>query len=193
MRYNLHQNPDGSLRRTLEERFWSKVDKRGPDECWPWLANRTKQGYGRFNIDGHNPRASRVAWMLIHGTVPSDVFVCHSCDNPPCCNPRHLWVGTNLDNILDSVAKGRKKGKTGLKVRGEANGQAKLTSDIVIEARRRYARRDVSIRELADESDVCISTMARAINNTTWTHANGRARSIRRRQCLRSQGTGWLS
>lgn len=104
------------------DRFWSKVDRRGDDECWPWLASvrRKDEGYGAFYLNGRHQPASRVAYMLTYGDIPPGVVVCHRCDNPPCCNPAHLFLGTPQDNDADRVAKGRQ-------ARGSRNGYAKLT------------------------------------------------------------------
>jgi hypothetical protein len=87
-------------------RFWSKVDRRGPDECWPWLGHLDDGGYGRVGR-GHFV-ASRVAWELHNeAQVPEGQRVLHSCDNPPCMNPAHLWAGTQKDNVQDAISKGR--------------------------------------------------------------------------------------
>ncbi len=91
----------------LPERFWSKVDRRGPDECWPWTRCKNQRGYGLFSIKNRHFSASRVLMMAIYGPQPKHIFACHSCDNPSCCNPAHIWTGTNSDNIRDSFQKGR--------------------------------------------------------------------------------------
>ena len=88
-------------------RFWSKVNQRGPDDCWEWQEGKSKQGYGQFTLYGAHLRAHRFAWMLTHGPIPDEMLVCHKCDNPPCCNPSHLFLGTHLDNQRDKKAKGR--------------------------------------------------------------------------------------
>lgn len=94
--------------RPLEERFWPKVDKRCSDECWVWRGGRYSRGYGRFFLAGKSARAHRIAWQLANGeAVPAGMIVCHSCDNPPCVNPSHLWLGTGTDNYADMVQKGR--------------------------------------------------------------------------------------
>lgn len=96
------------MTRHIEERFWSKVDQRGPNDCWPWLGARHERGYGRFILGERNRRANRVAWEIANARpVPDGMLVCHSCDNPPCVNPAHLWIGTLADNARDMVAKGR--------------------------------------------------------------------------------------
>lgn len=91
--------------------FWSKVDRRAPDECWPWIAKaRNKHGYGVMRLRGErrNVKASRYAWILTHGEIASRALqVCHKCDNPSCCNPAHLFLGTALDNTRDMRSKNR--------------------------------------------------------------------------------------
>ena len=95
---------------TLENRFWSHVE-RGPD-CWEWTARRDKDDYGQFAISkGKSAVAHRVAYSLSVGDIPDGMFVCHTCDNPPCCNPEHLWIGTNQDNMDDMVRKNRANAK----------------------------------------------------------------------------------
>lgn len=98
---------------TAALRFWSKVDRRGPDECWPWQGWKTERGYGIFEFQKKRMRASRVAWELENKQeFPDGKFACHTCDNPPCCNPAHIWAGTHLENMRDCAAKGRKSRPT---------------------------------------------------------------------------------
>lgn len=96
-----------------EERFWSRVDRRGPDECWPWTGSRNPAGYGAFSRGGKRSNTHRVAWEMTHGPIPGRLHVLHACDNPPCCNPAHLSLGTHEDNMADMVAKGRGRGRWG--------------------------------------------------------------------------------
>ena len=114
----------------VEERFWSKVDKRGPDECWPWLAGFFGNGYGGFQ----NVNAHRFAYELTHGSISGEFHVCHKCDNKKCCNPNHLFLGTNADNRRDMVEKGRQsKGRShGVKNRGTLHARSKLTEQQVL-------------------------------------------------------------
>ena len=85
-----------------EEGFWRKVQR--DDGCWMWTAGRDGDGYGSYR----NKRAHRVAWQLTRGPIPDGLVVCHSCDNPACVRPDHLFLGTQQDNIQDMLRKGRR-------------------------------------------------------------------------------------
>lgn len=87
-------------------RFWPKVNVGSDDECWEWTA-ATWGGYGQFGKSGRSYRSHRVAWVIDRGPIPPGLVVCHHCDNPPCCNPAHLFLGTIGDNNADRDAKGR--------------------------------------------------------------------------------------
>jgi hypothetical protein len=95
----------------LVQRFWTRVNVDMPDRCWEWTGPRFTKGYGhsQLTIDGTvYIGAHRIAYVLTNGPVPNGTMVCHTCDNPPCCNPDHLWAGTYTDNQLDAFAKGRR-------------------------------------------------------------------------------------
>lgn len=99
-------------KKTPEERFWSRVVKGGPDECWPWVGANTR-GYGILSVNDKNTKSTRFSWALHHGVpFPEHLDCCHTCDNPPCVNPAHLFPGTASDNAKDAVAKGRVKTPT---------------------------------------------------------------------------------
>lgn len=95
----------------IQERLWPKVDTTGGvDSCWEWLAAKKQGGYGKIGIGGKYGGwvlAHRVAWELENGQIPSGLVVCHKCDNPGCCNPSHLFLGTQPDNLADMRRKGR--------------------------------------------------------------------------------------
>lgn len=109
------------------DRFWANVDKRGPDECWDWKGGRAKRGgYGKLGIGNKTIVASRFSYELHHGPA-GELHVCHRCDNPPCCNPAHLFLGTIADNMRDKAAKGRCRVPA-----GEAHYAAKITAADVL-------------------------------------------------------------
>lgn len=142
------------------KRFWSKVDM--ADGCWEWVAGKTPRGYGKFRLlDGHIG-AHRYCWEITNGPIPDGLFVCHRCDNPPCVNPEHLFLGTSQDNIDDMVEKGRS-------LHGERNHAAKLTPKQVNEIRRRFAPGD-TYAAVGREYGVSYGTISRIINGKAWTH-----------------------
>lgn len=101
--------PEGITRwQWMIQRYWEKVDKRGPDECWPWLGACVTDGYGTIAYEGREIYAThRLAYILEHGKVPNGLWVLHTCDNPPCCNPKHLYAGTSINNIQDRIDRKR--------------------------------------------------------------------------------------
>lgn len=110
------------------ERFWSRVDIKGDDDCWEWTRSRSPKGYGRIDLNNTSYRAHRVSYYLEHGVEP-DKMVLHSCDNPACVNPAHLSTGTAAENSRQMVDRGRS-------CRGAKNWKSKLTREQVIEIRR---------------------------------------------------------
>lgn len=103
--------------------LWGRIEIRGPDECWPWLAYKDKDGYGLIPVWGAGTvaRVSRILYRMVYGQLQVGEEVCHSCDSPSCCNPSHFFPGSRLDNNNDAVAKGRKG------YLGEQNANAILT------------------------------------------------------------------
>lgn len=91
----------------LPDRFWSKVSVNAPDECWEWSHSKNNWGYGQHSVGGKIRYAHRLVYAAAFGPIPQGMCVCHTCDNPACVNPAHLWLGTHKDNAEDRVAKGR--------------------------------------------------------------------------------------
>src|SRR3990167_3466750 len=89
------------------QRFWSKVDKFGPDGCWLWIASTNDSGYGKFYLNGRLVKAHTLAWELTNGPIPGGMVACHKCDHPGCVNPAHIFIGTLSDNSKDCFSKKR--------------------------------------------------------------------------------------
>jgi hypothetical protein len=156
-----------TFREPVEDRFWSKVDKPSPEECWLWLGSTDSHGYGSFGDkkgnQWHGFPAHRVAWELTNGPIPDGQIACHRCDNPPCVNPRHLFLGTDLDNVRDMDAKGRR-----VSARAEKVGSTKLTWDQVRAIRVEYRPWKVSMHKLAARYGVHHTVILDIIHNRTW-------------------------
>lgn len=131
----------------LPARFWAKV-KKLPGGCWEWTGTLTTKGYGKFSVkaDGVNKYVytHRLLFESINGDIPNGMFVCHSCDNPACCNPKHLWLGTNQDNQRDSVSKRRHKESRKTHC---SNGHEFSPENTIRYGRRRYCRICAAMRE----------------------------------------------
>lgn len=148
-------------RRLPEDRFWEKVQK--SDGCWIWTAHRSRTGYGKFLLDGKATTATRFCWELHNGGIPAGLFVLHKCDNPPCVNPTHLFLGSLSDNMQDSSRKGRI-------VNGEHHHSAKLTPTIVRSIRKAFRPGKTNIAALARHHGISTTAMYRVIIKRTWKH-----------------------
>jgi hypothetical protein len=175
-------------------RFRQSIEQNDPDECWPWQKARDQDGYGLFKIRGRMRRATRYAYLLHYGVQPGEMLVLHHCDNPPCCNPAHLFLGTVRDNALDCKAKGRLNtasgDNNGSRKRpdrlqrsdghwthraipptfGERNGAARLTAERVGEIRALHAAGALSIGQIAAQFEVAHETVRKVILRRTWRH-----------------------
>lgn len=150
------------------------------EACWLWMGGLRK-GYARFWVDGKSVVASRFIYESLHGTLPPEIQVCHSCDNPRCVRPKHLFAGTQSDNIQDSVAKGRflvgqRSRSKSTYTHGERCGGAKLTEAQVREIKLLYdgnaRRRDnlLSLRSLAKRYNVSKFAIQAIVRGQTWCH-----------------------
>jgi hypothetical protein len=140
--------------------FWDRVTK-CDNGCWEWCGG-TKGPYGVCRVRGRPVRAHRVSYELHFGPVPSSLCVCHRCDNPICVRPDHLFLGTNLDNVADKVAKGRQ-------VRGVSVNTAKLTPEAVRRIRDEY-RDGVSASTLATRYGISDRCILRIVRREAWKH-----------------------
>lgn len=153
------------------ERFWRKVDRRGPDECWLWMGGRTTRGYGQVYLFSIGPttgpqhiraRAHCVAWELTNGHIPDGLNVCHNCptgDNPSCVNPKHLFLGTQAQNIHDAIRKGR----------FHAFGRQKLDAEQVRQIRA-LARQGLTHKAIGERFGIRRHSVCGIVNYRSWQH-----------------------
>ena len=130
--------------------------------CIEHQGSRWKTGYGRTSVKGKWTAAHRLAYIEANGPIPEGMCVLHRCDNPPCVNPDHLWLGTFADNNRDRSEKGR-----GADVRGEKNPQAKVTWAVVLEMREKWAA-GISPKELAAEYGLSRCNVSKIVNRSIW-------------------------
>ena len=150
------------------ERFWSKVCVGQPWECWEWTAYKDKDGYGKFKNAGFQWRAHRLAWTFENGIIKGWSCVLHSCDNPACCNPNHLFLGTPADNNSDRAKKGR-----GRDQRGEKHNMAKLTN-IDVKCIRYWLKSGYTQQKIADAFGVRNQAISDINLGKTWSHMEDR-------------------
>lgn len=160
---------------TVEQRFWLNVVPGSADECWVWKGFTRPDGYGTCwdAAQRRSERAHRVSWAIHMGPIPEGLAVLHRCDNPPCVNPNHLFLGTRSDNSADKVAKGRQARGPAMSAavkanaaRGERHGMTTLTFAQVEQIRARVEERPAI---LAAEFGVSRQTIVRIIKRQTWT------------------------
>lgn len=156
---------------TNQERFEKRIEKDAVTGCWNWTASLNNSGYGQFNLTGARPiPAHRASWLIYKGEIPADPcgayktgYVCHTCDNPRCVNPDHLFIGNQQVNMDDKMGKGRHNYGTS---EGTAHGMAKLNDDLVREIR----SSPESLRELSVRLGIGKSTLHMVRKRITWKH-----------------------
>lgn len=148
----------------LRKRFNNLVAKGNPCECWEWMGT-TFMGYGYMKGILSTERAHRVAYFLHHGTIDPDLMVCHSCDNPGCVNPNHLWQGTGSDNMRDMVNKGRN-----FVLRGTQQIQAKLNSRKVKTIKRLLSSGKSNQMVLSERYGVTQQLISLIVHGKKWAH-----------------------
>jgi hypothetical protein len=158
--------------RSLEDMplYFSLRYKRTKTGCWEWSGCRDAKNYGRMGYARKKlVLCHRVSWMAFRGPIPEGMCVCHKCDNPPCINPDHLFLGTRADNTRDAASKGRIRCNPE-KIKGQLHGMHKLTNDQVLEIRKRYVPYKTHSRILADEFHVCSASILNIVNRKSWKH-----------------------
>lgn len=165
--------PKGHVVASLIDRVMQKVERVTESGCWIFTGATNEKGYGVVGRGGRgsgNAKAHRVTYEHFKGEIPKGLFVCHRCDVPSCCNPDHLFVGTNKDNMADCFSKGRgSKPPTNGHIRGSIHKGAKLTEFDVIEMRvlRKLGSTET---ELANRYGISAATAHRIVSGERWTH-----------------------
>lgn len=142
-----------SLQRTDEQLFLTKIQK--TETCWLWTGKRNRNEYG---VTHHYKLAHRLSWEMHFGPIPNQMSVCHKCDNPPCVNPEHLFLGTMKENMDDKVSKGRQF--------------KKLTTKLVKEIREQYKPGKIRMKDLAIKYKVSTSLISIVIRREVWNQTN---------------------
>lgn len=158
--------PDFTTR--MRRRWQLMVTVAGPNDCWPWAGRLDDKGYGFIHVNGRTTRVHRVAWTLAHGDWPPvGQVVRHTCDNPPCCNPCHLILGSIRDNVHDCIDRGRR-------ARGESLRQSKLTEVDVYNIRRRLSAGEYQ-RSVAADFHITQAAVSLIATGKTWRHVGDAA------------------
>lgn len=137
--------------------------------CWEWQLGKIGSGYGALYVNGHQVLAHRFFYEQEKGEIPEGLFACHACDNPPCVNPEHIFIGTQSDNIMDATLKGRRGHKRSWELsptRGELAVTARLNRNQVKEIRGLLGK--ISQREIARRFNVSFQCINHIAKGNTW-------------------------
>jgi len=152
----LRENNEDMDRRNDLSDFWKQIEKGGPNDCWIWKGPVQTGGYGRFGYKGVHYSTHRLAYILANGKIPKGMHVCHKCDNPPCCNPAHLFLGSRSDNRIDCVLKGR-------------DPKAKLNPQKVLEIRSLRVN-GMSTRNIAKQINISRWVVKDVLDGKKWNY-----------------------
>lgn len=145
-----------NLSKTHIQKFWDRIDKSNQDVCWEWKSHKNSDGYGSMKIFGQEQKAHRISWTLHYGDIPDGMCVCHTCDNPGCVNPHHLWLGTHTENMVDKSRKGR--------VDGERNPNSKIDDETAKRIVREYENGIFSQAEIARKEKLSTGQVCKIIH-----------------------------
>jgi len=164
-------NRNKYLKLSYKERIKYNTKMNEKTNCWEWQKGKDKDGYGQIAYKGKNERSHRASYIEFVGEIPERMYVLHKCDNPSCCNPDHLFLGTPQDNMDDKIRKGRD-------AKGEKQGNSKLTRKKVVEIRKRFRKfksfkeesRTKQCKKIAKEFNISYSHIRRLYVKQSWKH-----------------------
>lgn len=148
------------------KRFYGSYKKGGKAECWEWNKHSPSTKYGQFYIKDVSVRPNRLSYYLHKGKIPTGKIICHTCDNPPCVNPKHLYAGTYRDNTNDAINRGRHKYPG---YRGEKNGNNTLKEKEVIKIKKLFEKGEIP-SSLARKFNVSRRCIYHIVQGNTWKH-----------------------
>lgn len=154
------------MNKKVLDRFWSKIDKSAGDgACWPWLFGLTSDGYAVYKIPGRGFVYAHRLVCELEGRlkVGSKLWACHKCDNPRCCNPRHIFIGTRMDNIRDMVNKNRQQ-------KGTRHANAKANEKLVKQIRFLVKTKGMTCTDVARMVGLSIVCVWKIANRVSWKH-----------------------
>jgi hypothetical protein len=151
------------IKQPLEKRFWEKVNRKSKNECWEWRGSKLNSGYGKMRDSNKRQRpATHISWFIHHRKWPTKLM-CHTCDNPKCVNPHHLFEGNYKDNSIDCVGKDRH-------TRGSRQSFAILTEKDVEEIKKEYTGEHGDCTRLGKKYNVTYSTISKIMRGLQWKH-----------------------
>lgn len=162
----------GKLIELRRKQFYSRVAVSSPDQCWPWtgcrypITSENKWDYGKTQIFGYVTTAHRASFLFTGQPVPSGMLVCHKCDNPPCVNPGHLFLGTSLDNLEDCASKGRRVFNPN---KGELHYRSELTDSDVLQIRSMRAS-GMKLKDIGQEFGIPFKHVSLISLRKRWKH-----------------------
>jgi len=142
---------------------WAKIERRGENECWNYMGHLDKDGYGRIDYGGKKILTHRLIYEFTFGKILNQLQVLHHCDNPRCCNTKHLFLGTQVDNIKDMILKNRHRGAA-----GEKNSHCKLTTKQVIRIKKLYSSGSYTQKNLGIKFKVTQGVISKIIRGELW-------------------------
>lgn len=150
-------------------RFWFYVDTGNENECWEWERSKDGGGYGVFTTHKYGREKShRISYLECVGEIPEGLMVLHTCDNPSCCNPKHLFLGTNQENMDDKVKKNRQS-----RLFGGDNGRCQMSEKNIMSMRKDYRSGNFSYSDLVYKYKISQTQVARIIKRESWAWVNG--------------------